>query len=175
MLLESENIKLRAVEPEDLDVLYRWENDTELWKYGSSLAPYSKFSLKEYIKKSCSDLLIHRQLRLMAVYRHNNTTIGTIDLYDYDPINLRAGVGILIDKNYRNLGLGKEILSLLSEYATQILHLHQLYAFIPVKNKVSIALFLSCNYKKSGILHDWLKTDKGFEDVAVMQRAKQEQ
>jgi len=169
MLFESDNIRLRALEPEDLDILYRWENDAELWKYGSSLAPYSKFSLREYIKKSVTDLTVNRQLRLMAIYKPKSITVGTIDLYDYDPINLRAGVGILVDKEYRNLGLGKEILAILSKYAYKMLHLNQLYAFIPIGNVASIALFESSGYKKAGILSDWLKVDTGFEDVAVLQ------
>ena len=30
--MESELIRLRALEPEDVNILYKWENDTEIWK-----------------------------------------------------------------------------------------------------------------------------------------------
>ena len=39
-LLENSNIRLRAPEPEDLEILYKWENDTSLWEYGASITPY---------------------------------------------------------------------------------------------------------------------------------------
>ncbi|MDR1763201.1 MAG: GNAT family N-acetyltransferase [Dysgonamonadaceae bacterium] len=169
MLLESENIKLRALEPEDLDLLYRWENDAELWKYGSSLAPYSKYSLREYLKNSVSDLVTAGQLRLMAELKTDNVTIGTIDFYDYDAINMRAGIGILLDAEYRNRGFGKEMLDLMKEYAGKILFLNQLYAHIPQKNSASLRLFASCGFEQTGILKSWIKTSEGFEDVCVMQ------
>ena len=44
--LESENICLRAPEPEDLELLYEWENDSSLWIAGNTRAPYSKFQLR---------------------------------------------------------------------------------------------------------------------------------
>ena len=30
--MENELIRLRALEPDDVQVLYKWENDTEVWK-----------------------------------------------------------------------------------------------------------------------------------------------
>ena len=41
--LENDTIRLRALEPEDLDLLYAWENDTSLWEFGSTLVPYSRY------------------------------------------------------------------------------------------------------------------------------------
>lgn len=44
--LSGTNIYLRAIEPEDLDILYQWENDSSLWVHGCTLAPFSKFTLR---------------------------------------------------------------------------------------------------------------------------------
>jgi diamine N-acetyltransferase len=167
--LESENLLLRALEPEDLDVLYQWENDSELWKYGTTLTPYSKFALRDYLTNSLQDIFHSRQLRLMIVDKKAGNAIGTIDLYDYEPINLRAGIGILLDAAYRNKGLGKEALHLIEEYAFRFLQLKQLYAYVPQSNISSIKLFGKCGYVQSGILKSWLKTRDGFEDVQLMQ------
>jgi diamine N-acetyltransferase len=105
----------------------------------------------------------------MAVDKINRTPIGTIDLYDYDPINQRAGIGILLDAAYRNKGLGKEMLGMMKEYAFRFLYLKQLFAYIPQSNTVSIRLFTQCDYQQAGLLKEWLKTDSGFEDVFLMQ------
>ncbi len=168
-LLENEILQLRALEPEDLDALYRWENDSELWQYGSTLTPYSKFALRDYLTNSRLDLFQTRQLRLMVIYKETEVAIGTIDLYDFDPRNQRAGVGILLDKNYRNKGLGVQVLGLIEEYAFRFLLLNQLYAYIPERNLPSLKLFSRCGYEQTGLLRNWIKTDNEFESVFFMQ------
>ncbi|MCL1934232.1 MAG: GNAT family N-acetyltransferase [Candidatus Azobacteroides sp.] len=170
--LENENLLLRALEPEDLDILYKWENNAELWKFGSTLTPYSKFALRDYLTDSLQGIVYTRQLRLMAVEKKSRATIGTVDLFDYDPIHQRAGIGILVDTPYRHNGLGTEILRLTAEYAFNVLHLNQLYAYIPLSNTISFNLLCKCGYEQAGLLKSWLKTSAGFEDVHLMQLMK---
>jgi diamine N-acetyltransferase len=167
--LENKTLLLRALEPEDLDVLYEWENNPELWKYGSTLMPYSKFALRDYLTNSLQGIVHSRQLRLMAIEKKSGIPIGTVDLFDYDPIHQRAGIGILVDTHYRRKGFGTEILLLTANYAFNTLHLNQLFAYIPVSNTNSFDLFRKCGYEQAGILKSWLKTSACYEDVYVMQ------
>ena len=51
-MFAADNIRLRALEPEDLEWLYSVENDEELWQWGSSNVPYSRYTLKTYIAES---------------------------------------------------------------------------------------------------------------------------
>ena len=170
--LENEQIKLRALEPEDLDILYKWENDTELWMYGATIVPYSRFAIKEYITESQLDIFQSKQLRLMIVWKDNNKPVGTIDLYDFDPMNLRAGVGILIDAAFRRKGIGQQALDLLKDYAFDFLFLQQLFAHVPKQNETSLKLFSKSGYTNTACLKEWIKTSNGFEDVYVMQLLK---
>ena len=48
--LQTEKVRLRAMEPRDVDLLYRWENDPEVWKVSDTMVPFSKFTLQEFIK-----------------------------------------------------------------------------------------------------------------------------
>jgi diamine N-acetyltransferase len=168
-LLENETLQLRAPEPEDLDILYRWENDTRLWRYGNTLAPYSRFSLKAYLADAQPDIFHSRQLRLMIVLKAENATVGTVDLFDFDPANDRAGIGILIDERYRRRGLAAEALSLMKEYAFRFLRLKQIYAHVPERNEPSVQLFTRCGYGISGRLIAWIKNETDFENVYLMQ------
>lgn len=169
-LLENSIIRLRALEPEDLEPLYRWENDTKLWKYGSTLTPFSRFALKQYLLEAQQDIYKSKQLRLMVELTSDDTPIGTVDLYEFDAYHQRAGVGILIEDKYQNKGYGTASLNLLETYAFDFLRLHQLYSFIPLKNTRSIKLFEKSGYKQSGILKEWLVATNEFEDVVVMQK-----
>ncbi|GHV57189.1 N-acetyltransferase [Bacteroidia bacterium] len=170
-LLKNDTVSLRALEPEDLDWLYRWENDPELWQYGPTLAPYSRFTLRDYLSNALSqDIFQSRQLRLMIVENSSQQPIGTVDLYDIDPIHLRAGIGILLDAAYRGKKLSPQVLELMHEYASCILLLHQLYAYVPENNPSSYKLFQRSGYEEAGVLKSWLKTAEGYQDVHFMQR-----
>ena len=39
-MLVGENIRLRALEPEDLDLFYKWENDSSIWKIAKLISPF---------------------------------------------------------------------------------------------------------------------------------------
>lgn len=169
-LLENKHIRLRALEPEDLSVLYRWENNSDLWSVGSTLAPYSQYVLREYIVESRRDIYEIKQLRLIIEKCEAKEAIGIIDLFDFDPHNQRAGVGILLDPDYQGNGWATDALNLLVEYAFSFLKLHQLYVHIPSNNEPSKALFARCGFQTTALLTDWLVAPEGFKDVCVMQR-----
>ncbi len=168
--LQGAHITLRAVEPGDLDDLYRWENDTTLWCYGSTMAPLSRHLLAQYIKNYTADIARDNQLRLMIVERVSGKAIGTMDCFDYDLVNHKAGIGILIDPAYQHQGLGKESLDLFTTYAFQMLRLHQLYAHVPASNTPSVKLFTACGFQESGRLRDWVHLPLGYDDALVFQK-----
>lgn len=62
---QGNGIRLRAPEPEDLEVMFRFENATDVWEMSNTTGPYSRFQLKQYIEQTQNDLFADRQLRLM--------------------------------------------------------------------------------------------------------------
>ena len=168
--LENETIRLRALEPEDLELLYRWENNPELWSLGNTMSPYSRYILKEYIRESHRDIFEVKQLRLMIELCSTGAAIGTVDLYDFEPHHRRAGVGILIDSLYQRNGFAAQAMCVLMDYAFKYLKLYQLYVHIPIGNEPSKALFTRCGFTVTGILTDWITTKDGYSDVLTMQR-----
>ena len=170
MKMKNEIIHLRALEPEDLEVLYKWENDSSLWLLGSTLSPYSRYVLKEYISESYKGIYEQKQLRLMIVLNEGSKTVGMIDLYDFDPHNNRAGVGILLDETFQRKGYASMALDLLISYAFFFIKIHQLYAYIPETNVASISLFQKCGFKESGFLKQWNVGNDGYDNVFVFQK-----
>ena len=169
--LRGETVRLRALEPEDLELLYRWENNPVWWDVGNTLAPYSRYLLKQYIAESHRDIFELKQQRFMVDYLPEGmATVGMVDLYDFDPHHRRAGVGILVDPAYQRRGIGREALDVLMQYAFAFLKLHQLYVHVSVQNEASSRLFSRCGFKTTGRLTDWLQNQTGYMDVYVMQR-----
>lgn len=171
MLLENDDIRLRALEPEDLEILYKWENDTNLWIHGNSLSPYSKLTLRQYIIDSqTQDIYQAKQLRLMIINKNKNEVVGTVDLFDLDIHNSKVGIGILIEEKDRNKGFASLSIDLIKEYVFSFLHINQMYAYISDQNKASLQLFEKSGFSKSGLLLKWIYTiDSQYQDVFIYQ------
>lgn len=174
VFLEGEHIHLRAMEPADLEDLYLWENDPDNWFVSQTRAPYSKHALKQFIEDSQKDIYETRQLRFMitlnAVEENKRTTIGAIDLFDFDPFHRRAGIGILVArKEYRRQGIASETLILLIHYSFKILGLHQLYCNVAKGNDASLNLFIKCGFQVTGEKKDWLRGAASWTNEFLLQ------
>lgn len=161
-------MKLRAIEPEDLDVLYQIENDRSLWHVGTTNVPYSRYTLHDYIATSADDIYADRQLRLV-LEDDNHQVVGMADLVHFDPQHLRAEAGIVIMEPHRRQGYALAALRELSDYALQTLHLHQLYAVVAADNHAALALFEKAGYQRLGVLKDWLQSAHQYVDAILMQ------
>ncbi len=163
---------LRALEPSDVELLYNWENDRSIWKLSNTIAPFSRFILEQYASNSHQDIYTAKQLRLMIDVNYdasNYKTVGCIDLFDFDPVNMRAGVGIIIEKNNRGKGYASLALKNLIDYAFSVLNLHQLYCNITVENKLSLELFKKANFEIAGLKKQWIKDKDAWLDEYLLQ------
>ena len=168
--LTGSTIYLRALEPEDLEFVYRLENNEAIWHVSNTNTPYSRFLIRQYLENAHQDIFEAKQLRLAICKTGCFDSIGLIDIFDFDPANQRAGVGIIIQENAeRNKGMGSEALELLINYAFRQLQLHHLYANIDIGNVASIALFTNFGFQLSGIKKDWNKIDNHYHDEALYQ------
>lgn len=169
-MLVSSRLRLRPLEPIDVDTLYHWENDPEIWNTGNTVAPYSRKLLWEYVDTYEADIFKSRQLRFMIVLAEENVPVGTIDLFEFDPINSRCGIGILIIPPYRGLGIGAEAIELVADYCHIRLSLHQLYCTIASSNTASRNLFSSVGFTSSGLLRSWLRERNTYQDAYFYQK-----
>lgn len=170
--LSGKHCKLRALEPSDLDFLYRLENDVDIWEISNTVQPYSKNILERYLQHAHLDIYQAKQLRL-CICNNENECLGLVDLFDFDPKNLRAGVGVIVaDAAMRNQGFATEALQLVLEYAYDILGLHQIYANILEDNFSSIALFEKLGFEKVGTKVDWVFWRGTFKNELLYQKIK---
>ena len=164
-----EKVTLRAIEPEDLDLLYRIENDIRLWNVGATNVPYSRYTLHDYVATSANDIYADRQLRLMVVNSHDEV-VGMVDLVRFDPRHQRAEIGIIIIDDHRRRGYGLSAVASMCDYAAKVLHLHQLYAVVDADNAAACQLFRKAGFSQSATLTDWLLSDKSYHEALLMQR-----
>lgn len=172
--LKGKNIYLRALEPNDLEFVYAMENDQSIWEVSNTQTPYSRFLVKQYLENAHQDIYEAKQLRLAICQDEDFPALGLIDLFDFDPQNRRAGIGIVIQSiNDRNKNIGSEALHLMIQYAFHNLNLHQLYENIATDNLASLALFTKFGFQEIGVKKDWTLVNGTFKDEALFQLLNQ--
>ncbi|PCH76264.1 MAG: GNAT family N-acetyltransferase [Flavobacteriaceae bacterium] len=165
--LKGQHIVLRALEPEDLDFLLQSENNEDFWEVSGTMAPFSKFTLKQYIANAGQT--IYEALQQRFVIEVNQQPIGMIDLFDFNPVHHRAGIGILVLPEFEGYGYAKEALALLIHYSFNKLQLHQLYANITSDNLRSIQLFSKLEFQEIACKKDWIYSNKTYKNELLFQ------
>ena len=162
-------IKLRAMEPEDLDILYLIENDKGLWNVGATNVPYSRYTLHEYMANAKDDIYADRQVRLM-VENEAGEVVGIVDVVNFDPQHQRAELGIVIMNDHRRKGYATAAVKEILRYALRILHLHQLYVIVDKENTIALQLFKKTEFQESASLAQWLYDGRDYRDALLLQR-----
>ena len=99
--------------------------------------------------------------------------MGAIDLFDFDPSHLRAGIGILIAAaDDRNKGYAGEALQSLINYCFSILKLKQVYCNITENNQASLRLFIKNGFVITGQKKDWIKSNDQWQTEFFLQLIK---
>ncbi len=170
LTLKGNTIFLRALEADDLDFLYVLENDESVWEVSETQTPYSRYVLKQYLDNAHKDIYEVKQLRLV-ISGYDEKLMGFVDLFDFDPKNNRAGVGIIVlEEGNRKKGVGTEALDLLIKYAFHHLKLHQLYANISANNTPSIRLFSNLGFEEIGFKKEWNYIGGKYFDEILFQK-----
>ena len=162
----SNKVHLRAIEPSDLEQLYKWENDERVWFSSATTRPLSRQILQLYID-SVNDIYTDKQVRL--IMESEGKSVGCVDLFDFEPLHQRAGVGIMVDSQFEGQGFAMTALSELKNYAFNQLGLHQLYCNIASGNSRSIQLFEKANFTQTGVKKEWLRINKEWQDELFFQ------
>lgn len=166
-LLNDGTLTLRALEPEDVDALYEWENLSEYWRQGCTLAPYSRENLRRYIDEYRADPFATGELRLMAETVATHARVGLIDLYDVEVRHRRAFIGILTAPAHQRQGYGLRSLRLICAYCSRHLGLVQVLAVVPSDNAASVALFYATGFTPLCRLPHYIADMQGWKDAIL--------
>jgi len=170
-MTRGNKVILRALEPDDTELLYKWENDMSVWHLSTTIAPFSRFAIEQYILNS-GDFYGNKQVRFMidkADEPQEPEAIGAIDLFDFEPVHMRAGIGILILEEYRGKGYASEALDMLIDYAFNTLQLHQVFCNISPENTESLNLFKSKGFEYIGTKKEWNRFRNTYHDESLFQ------
>ena len=173
MNIEGRTIRLRAVEPGDVDLMYEWENDCDIWPVSGTTEPFSRHQLERFVERhqDIVGVLCDGQLRLIIETLLSSKPVGAIDFFELDPINRRTGIGILIhDDALRGKGYASDAVETACRYAREVLNLHQLWCNVGSDNAPSRRLFAKAGFAEVGVKRDWLWRPNGYHDEVMLQK-----
>ena len=162
----TKNVTLRRPKLMDLDQLLLWENNLDNSLFSDNPIFYTKEQIEDFLN-SDQDIFLDRQIRFMI--DSSGSPVGCVDLFEYDMVNSRAGVGIFIDEKFRNMGFATKALSLLKSICINDYFISNLHANILSSNKTSIQLFERAGFTKNGVKENWIRTENSMLDVWFLQ------
>lgn len=162
------HVRLRALEPEDLDLLYTIENDVEIWDVSETDTPVSRFAIRQYLASQPQNAWQAGEVRLVIEDAETLRAIGLIDLTDISISNRRGEIGIALLKSERGKGYGAVALQKIESYAKKNLQMRFLYCKVSaLHNPKSRSLFESSGYEQISILPEWHFHDGEYEDLIL--------
>ena len=168
-MLKGEKVRLRPVEPWDVDKLLEWENNHKNWRVSNTLVPFSKDIIMRYIENA-QDIFTVKQVRFIITDLDSLNAIGSLDLFEFEPLHQRAGVGILIDESERGKGYALESLQLIEDYALNVVGIRNLYCNILEDNIESQKLFEKAGYVQIGRKVKWFNDHVDWLDELMYQK-----
>lgn len=168
-MLSGTKINLRPLEPWDVDKLLEWENDHKNWRVSNTLVPFSKELITRYIENA-QDIYSAKQVRFIISTTDNLAAIGSIDLFEFSPLHQRAGLGILVEEGHRGKGYASEALSLIEDYALNVVGIRNLYCNILEDNLESQKLFEKAGYVQVGRKVKWFNDQVNWLDEIMYQK-----
>ena len=168
-MLKGDKIRLRPVEPWDVDKLLEWENNHKNWRVSNTLVPFSKDIIMKYIENA-QDIFTVKQVRLIISELDSMNAIGSLDLFEFEPLHQRAGVGIMLEEGYRGKGYALEALKLVEEYVLNTIGIRNLYCNILEDNVESLKLFQKAGYVQVGRKIKWFNDRVDWLDELMFQK-----
>jgi RimJ/RimL family protein N-acetyltransferase len=152
-MLSGQKVNLRALEPSDYELIWRWMNDTVSMVYWGR--PGNTVSLSEIARQEDSQALRGNSRKYM-VETKDGAAIGIVDYYDLDWQARSAWVSILIgEEDFWGGGYGTDAMRTLLAYLFRQLGLHRITLTTHESNERAQRSYEKSGFVREGILRDW--------------------
>jgi RimJ/RimL family protein N-acetyltransferase len=170
-------IKLEKFTTSDVPTLISWIPDKEFlmqWGGPAYRFPLTEDQLRDEINMMSSEP--PKSLMFTARIADTNELAGHIQLLGIDLVNRSARIGRVLvgDKNFRNKGIGREMINAIVEIAFETFKLHRVDLGVFDFNKSAIACYEKAGFKIEGILRDCRKVNDEYWSLINMSILEEE-
>ena len=151
-MLEGKLVRLRPLEPEDLEHAYTWMNDPEATYFLGMRYPISRVEEERWLREAASANDFAHGLRL-AIETKEGRLIGNIGLHSPSPEDRRAILGIVIgEPEYWSKGYGADAIMTVLRFAFHQMNLNRVSLEAFENNERAMACYRKCGFREEGRL-----------------------
>ncbi|WP_431799468.1 GNAT family N-acetyltransferase [Halobacillus andaensis] len=170
MGFETERIYFRKLEKDDISILHRWQNDTDVYMNMSD--SFDLYSLED-IEKFYDEIKDGKNY--IIVEKNTNKEIGRVALpfLDYEQRNTEILI-MIGEKNYWGKGYGKEAFQIILDYVFNELNLHRVGLKVFSFNEKAYKMYEKFGFKIEGEIRESLYRNGKWHDTYLMGLLKSE-
>lgn len=168
-MLEYDGIKLAPIEIEDLDILNKWKNDEEIFKFlGGGYRPTSMTQQRKWIEKMAENT---QEEQRYIIINEEAKKVGFIGLYSISPINRTCSLGIYIgEKQYWGKGVASRAYRALERYAKQYINIRKIKLEVVKENFNAIKMYEKLGFSICGEYKEERYVDGKYQNIILMEK-----
>lgn len=164
---EGRLVRLRAREPEDEPLLYRWFNDPEVTEWLAMRYPLSHAQEREFIESQKAPGYQHAGFAVETLAEAE--LIGGVDLLGTSPENRSARLGIAIgDKARWDGGYGTDTMRVVCRFGFEMMNLHRIELDVYADNLRAQRVYEKVGFRVEGRKRVALFKYGKYHDIIVM-------
>lgn len=168
-MILGKDIRLRAVEPEDLPFFVRWLNDPEVIEFLDVYVPLSIQSEQDWFEGLKKRPQEEHPLSIEVNTPEGWRLIGNIAFHHIETLDRCAEVGLFIgEKEYWNRGYGRKALQLMLRHGFKTLNFNRIFLNVFASHLRGIRSYEKAGFIHEGRLRQVAFRDGHYEDMLIM-------
>ena len=168
--LETADVRLTAVGPQDVQRLYEWINDRDSVIFNNTYMPVHFKNHVEWF-----DEVRRRQDLVLFAIRTNERLVGTCQLHGIHPVHRCAELQIRIGSQQdRGKGYGTSAVSQLLRFGFLDRNLNRIGLHVFADNSPALRLYVKSGFKEEGRLREAAFIDGKCKDVVLLSLLRSE-
>lgn len=167
--LESDELVLKKIEHEDINMLCELCNDEVLYKFKPGSAIKNIKTIDNMIDHYERDFY-KRKTIFLGIYLKSEPSklIGLGEIFDFDKKASVVTFGYTINRNYWGLGYATKYTKLLLDYLINTIEVNRVQAFVMSENIKSHNVLKRSEFVKEGVIRQgYIWKDKGLVDLTL--------
>ena len=170
-MFQGDQVRLRAIEREDIPRFLKWLNDSNVLRYLGMYLPLSRAQEEEWFERHLRD----EGSRVFAIETREWEHIGNIGLEDLNWKDRCATLGIFIgESDLWGQGYGTDAVRTLLRLAFHEMGLHRISLQVFDFNRRALRCYQKCGFRQEGCLREAHFTAGHYHDVLLMGILSQE-
>ena len=168
-MIEFENISLIPIEMEDVELLNKWKNDEEIYKYlGGGFKPVSISQQRKWIEVLTENTLENQRYIILD---ENNNKVGFIGLYNISLIHRTCSLGLYIgERDAWGKGIASRAYKAIENYAKKYLNIRKIHLEVVAANERAVKMYEKLGFDICGKYKKERFIDGKYEDLLIMDK-----